>query len=250
MLDLLIRGARIVDGTGAPSFTGDVGVRDGRVVAVGTRRRSRAGAPSTPTVSSSRPGSSTSTRTTTRRRCGTPALTPSPLHGVTTVIGGNCGFSIAPLEPEHVDYVMRMMARVEGMPLGVARGRPDMGLALLRRVARPPRRPPGGERRVPRGPLDHAPRRDGRRRHARRRERRADRGDGRGCCTSRWRPARSASRRRSARRTPTATARRCRRAPRNPTSSSPSPAPCATTRAPPSSSSPPWARSPTTASSS
>ena len=122
MLDHLIKGATVVDGTGAPAFTADIGIRDGRIAVVAA------------------PGTTSESARTTEDATGLvltpgfvdphthydaqlfwdPYATPSMNHGVTTVAGGNCGFTLAPLHPdrpEDADYTRRMMSRVEGMAL-------------------------------------------------------------------------------------------------------------------------------------
>ncbi|WP_432037629.1 N-acyl-D-amino-acid deacylase family protein [Streptomyces cucumeris] len=122
MLDHLIKGATVADGTGAPSRTADVGLRDGRIVAVAEPGTVTEPARSTEDATGLvlAPGFVDPHTHYDAQLFWDPYATPSMNHGVTTVVGGNCGFTLAPLNPERpgdADYTRRMMSRVEGMSL-------------------------------------------------------------------------------------------------------------------------------------
>jgi N-acyl-D-aspartate/D-glutamate deacylase len=116
MLDLLLRGASIVDGSGAPAFPADVGVRDGRIVAVG---KSDEPAQETLDVSGLHlmPGIVDVHTHYDAQITWDPTLSPSVALGVTTAILGNCGFGIAPCPAAQRETVMRNLSVVEGMDL-------------------------------------------------------------------------------------------------------------------------------------
>jgi N-acyl-D-aspartate/D-glutamate deacylase len=114
--DLKIAGCTVIDGSGAARYAGDVGVRDGRIVAVGkapgTARR---------TIDAAgcivAPGFIDIHTHYDAQVMWDPMLTVSPWHGVTTVVMGNCGFGVAPAKPEHRRLLMQTLENVEGMSL-------------------------------------------------------------------------------------------------------------------------------------
>src|SRR5690348_9913866 len=120
MLDLLVRGARVYDGTGGKHFQADVGVREGVITTVGktdepAQRSVDAGGlalmPGIIDIHTHYDAQVTWDKT----------LSPSPSLGVTTGVMGNCGFGIVPSPPPLRDLIMRNLAVVEGMDIAALR---------------------------------------------------------------------------------------------------------------------------------
>jgi N-acyl-D-aspartate/D-glutamate deacylase len=118
--DLVINDARIIDGLGAPALEGGVAVADGRIAAIG---RNLGAARLTVDAQGLvlAPGIVDIHTHYDAQLTWDPFATPSTALGVTTVVIGNCGFTIAPCRPQHRDVIMRNLTHVEGMSLDAMR---------------------------------------------------------------------------------------------------------------------------------
>ncbi|HJS30628.1 MAG TPA: amidohydrolase family protein, partial [Alphaproteobacteria bacterium] len=120
MHDLVIRNALIVDGTGAAPFHGDLAVAHGKIAAVGGKL-----GPGRETIEADgralAPGIIDGHTHYDAQITWDAFADPSPALGVTTIVIGNCGFTIAPCRPEDRDLTMRNLTHVEGMSLDALR---------------------------------------------------------------------------------------------------------------------------------
>ncbi len=111
--DLVIRGGTVVDGSGSPGRVADVAVTSGRIEEIDARLDGAAELDASGCVVA--PGFIDIHTHFDAQVFWDPDLKPSPYHGVTTVVAGNCGFTIAPCRPEHREVIVHTLENVEGM---------------------------------------------------------------------------------------------------------------------------------------
>src|SRR5437867_7507165 len=120
MADLVVRGATLCDGTGREAVRGDLAVERDRIVALGrVTERGTTEVDGTDLVLA--PGFIDLHTHYDCQLFWDPFATPSPWHGVTTVVTGNCGFTIAPCRPDDRETLMQLLLFVEGMPIETLR---------------------------------------------------------------------------------------------------------------------------------
>ncbi len=119
----VIKGGTVVDGTGAPGVRADVAITDGRVSAIGPNLKGDHTLDADGHVVA--PGFIDIHTHYDAQVFWDPALTPSCFHGVTTVVAGNCGFSIAPTRPQDRELIAKTLEKVEDMdPASLGAGIP------------------------------------------------------------------------------------------------------------------------------
>jgi N-acyl-D-aspartate/D-glutamate deacylase len=115
MYDLIVKGGRIYDGSGMPSFTADLGISNGRITAIG-RINDQAAEIVDASGLAVAPGIIDFHTHFDAQIWWDPLGSSSNEHGVTTVVMGNCGLTLAPCKPESHDALIGTFVRVEGMP--------------------------------------------------------------------------------------------------------------------------------------
>jgi N-acyl-D-amino-acid deacylase len=115
MHDTVIKGGRVVDGTGAAPRASDIAIRDGRIVEIG-----RVTEPAQRTIDADgaivTPGFIDLHTHYDGPIVWDDRMDPSFAHGVTTLVAGNCGVGFAPVEPEHRQELVELMEGVEDIP--------------------------------------------------------------------------------------------------------------------------------------
>jgi N-acyl-D-amino-acid deacylase len=113
--DLLVRGGRVVDGSGLPGYVADVGVRDGKIVDIGRLKGTAAR-----TIDAAElvvaPGFIDHHTHLDAQILWDPYGTAEPWHGVTSVVMGNCGLTLAPAKESDRENIVKSFVRVEAIP--------------------------------------------------------------------------------------------------------------------------------------
>src|SRR5271169_3902772 len=111
--DVVIRGGTVYDGSGEPGRIADVAISNGLIEEIGPGLKGKIELDASGCAVA--PGFIDIHTHFDAQVFWDPELKPSSYHGVTTVVAGNCGFSIAPCRPEHHDVIVHTLENVEGM---------------------------------------------------------------------------------------------------------------------------------------